>query len=225
MSDKINDSGALPQEQVPPRPAFKFLGCMVVLTLTLTMGVLVAFWMVTSGGFPREPLPFPPLEESADPLNLVELSHLHPAAITGSARAWTLSIESLIKIATETNAISPGSGFRCQTNPDGTITLKVSLGIPESAEDQSFFKRGRYMNFTLTGEIAVEAGSIVKSRIDEYSWGYIYNMQPGEVIEEEAGRKIIERIIEQLIDFGFLPSGFKSFHHDSTGITVELLAL
>ncbi|OUU23416.1 MAG: hypothetical protein CBC13_05570 [Planctomycetia bacterium TMED53] len=222
MTEKIEAAGEPPQGGIPPRPVFKLLGCLTVLVLTIAVGLLIAMWMVTSGGLPREPLPLAPLEETGDPLNLTEVLEKERLQIQGSAAAWTQSIDALIQRSIVKEVMAPGSGFRCLTNPDGSLTLKVSLGIPETATNHSYLNRGRYINFTLSGEITIEDGSVKNSRIDEYSWGYIYNMQPGEVIEDASGRKIVERIIEQLVELGFLPSGLKTLRHDPQGITVEL---
>ena len=206
-----------------PRPVFKLIGCLTVLILTLTVGLLIALWMVTSGGLPREPLPLAPIENPAPQVDLPSDWLLGDVRASGSADSWTASVEEWIATAIENGTLARGSGFRCQSSPDGSLTLKVSLGIPENAKQQDYLKRGRYLNFTMTGEFKISDGVVQEARLDEYRWGYIYTQQPGEVIDGETAKGIIERILVQLVELGFIPTGIQSLEHSPNQISVELL--
>ena len=222
QSPQIPPQTPPPTDASGPRPVFKLIGCLTVLILTLTVGLLIALWMVTSGGLPREPLPLAPIDHPASPIDLPVNWHLGEAEASGSAEAWTSTVESWMTTAIQNGTLAKGSGFRCQSAPDGSLTLKVSLGIPEEDERHDYLKRGRYLNFTMTGEFYIAEGKVQKARLDEYRWGYIYTQQPGEVIDEETAKGIIERILGQLVELKFMPAGIQSLEHSPSQISVKL---
>lgn len=204
------------------RPLFKMIGCATVLILTLGVGLLIALWMVTSGGLPREPLPMPPIETVADPVDLPQEWYSGGVEVTADSDSWNLTIQRWIEEGIESGKLAVGSGFHCISAPDGSLSLRVSLGIPEDAEDQDYLKRGRFLNFTMTGEFRILNKVVESVRLDEYSWGFIYTQQPGEVIEEEAAKKIVDRILQQVGELGFLPLEIENLTHAPGGVTLKL---
>jgi len=74
----------------------------------------------------------------------------------------------------------------------------------------------------MTGEFRILNKVVESVRLDEYSWGFIYTQQPGEVIEEEAAKKIVDRILQQVSDLGFLPLEIKDLTHAPGGVTLKL---
>ena len=222
MSPEQPPASPIPSEGPPSRPVFKLIGCLTVLILTLGVGLLIALWMVTSGGLPREPLPMPPLKADVEAIALPEGWQQGGLAVTASADSWNQTLEDWIQQAISRGKLAPGSGARCQSSPDGSLSLRVSLGVPEDAEDQDYLKRGRFLNFTMTGEMVIDQGQVQSARLDEYSWGFIYTQQPGEIIEDEAAKKIIERILQQLLELNFLPGSIRSLNHSPGQLTLEL---
>ena len=204
------------------RPLFKMIGCATVLILTLGVGLLIALWMVTSGGLPREPLPMPPIETVADPVDVPQEWYSGGVEVTAGSDSWNLTIQRWIEEGIESGKLAVGSGFHCNSAPDGSLSLRVSLGIPEDAEDQDYLKRGRFLNFTMTGEFRILNKVVESVRLDEYSWGFIYTQQPGEVIEEEAAKKIVDRILQQVGELGFLPLEIENLTHTPGGVTLKL---
>ena len=204
------------------RPLFKMIGCATVLILTLGVGLLIALWMVTSGGLPREPLPMPPIETVADPVDLPQEWYSGGVEVTADSDSWNLTIQRWIEEGIESGKLAVGSGFHCISAPDGSLSLRVSLGIPEDAEDQDYLKRGRFLNFTMTGEFRILNKVVESVRLDEYSWGFLFTQQPGEVIEEEAAKKIVDRILQQVGELGFLPLEIENLTHAPGGVTLKL---
>lgn len=204
------------------RPLFKMIGCATVLILTLAVGLLIALWMVTSGGLPREPLPMPPIETVADPVEIPQEWYRGEIEVTADSDSWNLTIQRWIEEGIESGKLAVGSGFHCLSAPDGSLSLRVSLGIPEDAQDQDYLKRGRFLNFTMTGEFLILNTVVESVRLDEYSWGFIYTQQPGEVIEEEAAKNIVDRILQQVGELGFLPLEIENLTHSPGGVTLKL---
>ena len=204
------------------RPLFKMIGCATVLILTLAVGLLIALWMVTSGGLPREPLPMPPIETVADPVEIPQEWYRGEIEVTADSDSWNLTIQRWVEEGIESGKLAVGSGFHCLSAPDGSLSLRVSLGIPEDAQDQDYLKRGRFLNFTMTGEFLILNTVVESVRLDEYSWGFIYTQQPGEVIEEEAAKNIVDRILQQVGELGFLPLEIENLTHSPGGVTLKL---
>lgn len=184
-------------EAKAPRPFFRLGGCLLALLLALGLGMLIATWMVVSGGLPSDPMLLPPLEETNTSLDWdrIRQNLQRGEIIELDQPSWNSFLTEIIDNKIESGQLLAGSGARLSPQPDGSLQLLLSIGFGHDLEEVPWLARGRFINLEIIGDIEIADGSITKAKINLYQWGSIYR---GENLPEETSKSIASDLLAEI---------------------------
>lgn len=184
----------------PPRvvrkanPLFSLCGCLVVLVVAASVGAMISFWMVLSGGLQDSPLLLPELQPTDENLQVLAEHADSTDDMTLTHAQWNLFLTDQLDQMIEAGDLSPGSGVRLLPQPDGPTRLLVSIGIPEDQSTSPWWMRGRFANLEMIGTATIHGGVIDSADVDLYQWGSIYK---GENLGLKPSIEVIDKLFRE----------------------------
>ena len=175
-------------------PLFSLCGCLVVLVVAASVGALISFWMVLSGGLQDSPLLLPELQRTDGDLQVIADLGDSTDDMTLTHAQWNLFLTDQVDQMIAAGEVSPGSGVRLLPQPDGQTRLLVSIGIPEDQSTAPWWLRGRFANLEMIGTATIHGGNIDSADVDLYQWGSIYK---GENLDQQQSIEVLDKLFRE----------------------------